>query len=760
MMTLPLRAQAVDEYFYGELDQWQNIKTNKITAKSGKVQSLKATQTEEALYLNVKMATPQAAGTFYLETGSSETGYEGRGLWGGTPAIDYKVEDGSLYKYEGFGTDENWNLVGTIETTLLEEDVVVRVDFKLLGFTAPQPLEVAYFLDPIDYLPAGGAPLLRVSRRIFADETTVFEQSFWDSRTTAAYNTEIEMALEAVCDHQKLFVIVRGDNLNTRNTYFIETEAKGGYSHPFWPESSVNYKVDAGILYEYNESDAKNDWVKVGPVYTYITGEAVIMSVDLALLKSESSSTLKLGYTNDTENFMPLDGGSLLTIDQFVEQPIRANTFYPIEYHGTLNNPFKGWAPNSQGGPYQQPHRLVRTQLLWSDIEPERGVFDWETFETRNNFEYWDSMGVSYIIRFRMDVPSKRNADHMEIPQWLYEMIDGDGTHYDNDDIGTGFSPNYENPILIAEHERLIKAIGERYNDDPRVAFVQLGSVGHWGEWHTWPEGSGKFPVEEVANQYMQHYIDHLDKKLLGIRRPLAHARENNFGFFNDRIGYAPTTEQWLFWLNNGMDYEDWYNGRVYPDAAVPDFWKTAYSAGEFGSGNALLWLKDDTVVETLRQVRLSHTSWIGPCSPAGLHDIPEITNVETLLKTIGYRYVIETVTHSPIIGQGQTFNVEMVWNNKGVAPFYFAWPVELGLVDTKGELVVNVQADVDIRQWLPGRNTLQVGFNIPSDLPAGEYTLVTSINDPSTGQPGVDLAIEGRREDGRYALSTVVVEK
>lgn len=759
MTTLLSAAQNVTDYFYGELDQWPQVEGNTVQLRSGKVLSLKASQTDRALYLNAKMPEPADIGTFYLETEREGYGYAGGSLWRDNPTIHYKIENGTLYNYLGTGFDEDWEEVGDVETILLSEDLVIRVDFDLLGFSAPQPLKVAYRNDSLDILPADGAPMLRVSRRIFGDEDSVRTQAFWDGRTTAADNVEKEFRLAAVKDHQKLFVLVEGYDLNARNTYYLETEGPLAYTHPKWEGAKITHKVDAGILYEYTRVDGVEHWRKIGPVYTYISGEAIVMAVDLHLLGATETSSLKLGFSNAQGLLMPGDP-QLLPITASIKQPIRENTFYPLEYHGVLNNPYKGWAPNSEGGPYNQPHRLVRTQMLWSDIEPERGVFDWEGFEAKNNFEYWDSIGVSYIIRFRMDVPSRRDrGTRMQIPQWLFDMIDGDGVFYDNDDIGKGFSPDYENPIMIAEHERFLKAFGERYNNDPRVAFIQLGSVGHWGEWHTWPEGSGKFPREEVANQYIQHYVDNFDQKLLGIRRPLEHAVKNNFGFFNDRIGNTDTTDQWLFWINNGMDYDDWYNWESYPERAVPDFWKTTYSAGEFGSGNALLWLMDDTVAETLRLVRLSHTSWIGPCSPAGLRNIPEITNVETLLKTIGYRFVVESVTHKPQAAAGQEFSVEMVWNNKGIAPFYFPWPLEVSLADANGEIVLAEVTSQDIRQWLPGRHTVNLSLEIPHELAAGDYTLLVSINDPVSGEPGVDLAITGRRADGRYELSTFKVK-
>lgn len=566
-----------------------------------------------------------------------------------------------------------------------------------------------------------------------------------------------EGRLEAFAAADKLWIRLNERGPDGRSTFYIKTGQSDGYSHHYWQNQVVNYMAEKDTLYKYDESGRVT---ARGRVDTYTMGEIEIVAVDLALLGRVVSGALAVGYTDNRGSFVPQSRSSMLEVEILEAEPIGAATFYPVEYDGILNNPFKGWAPDAKGGPYRQDHRLVRTEMLWSEIEPRQGIFDWAAFEAMNKFDYWEEKGVAHIIRFRMDVPSTRGRAQMQIPQWLYDLIDGDGTWYDTTEIGRGFSPNYSNPILIAEHERFLQEFGARYNNDPRVAFIQLGSVGHWGEWHTWPTGSGEFPPEEVANQYMRHYVENLDQKMLGIRRPFAYATQNNFGYFNDRIGHTPTTDQWLFWINNGMHYENWYDGRSYPETAVPDFWQTSYSAGEFGSGNALLWLGDGEIEETLRQVKLSHTSWIGPCTPANVrNDAPELANVQRLLKTIGYRFVIESVTHQDTVNGGEALAIQMVWNNKGVAPFYFPWPVEVGLARSNGDLALWSLSDLDIRGLLPGEHGTSFELEIPADFAPGSYSLVVAILDPDTGLPGVDLAIEGRRPDGRYKLSEIVIQ-
>jgi hypothetical protein len=52
---------------------------------------------------------------------------------------------------------------------------------------------------------------------------------------------------------------------------------------------------------------------------------------------------------------------------------------------------------------------------------------------------------------------------------------------------GTGTSPFYGDPLIVEALEQFIKAFGRRYNGDKRLAAVQAGLLGYFGEWNTIP---------------------------------------------------------------------------------------------------------------------------------------------------------------------------------------------------------------------------------------------------------------------------------
>src|SRR5690606_17235604 len=126
-----------------------------------------------------------------------------------------------------------------------------------------------------------------------------------------------------------------------------------------------------------------------------------------------------------------------------------------------------------------------------------------------------------------------------------------------------------------------IAALADRYNADPLIAFVQLGSLGHWGEWHTRDEDPGRiaFPKRTVADRYAEPYVRHFADKPLLMRRPHAIARDAKMGLFNDAFGKRESTiDGFLDWYANG--YVNWLTQEEEP--AMPDFWTYAPVGGEF----------------------------------------------------------------------------------------------------------------------------------------------------------------------------------
>lgn len=702
---------------------------------------------------------------------------------------DYLAQNGSVFESTGPGW--NWNPVGAAETVVSSVYApagrsIMELVVDMNGWTnVSSTIRVALGVGNDYAPPVQAAEYPAALSANGADIVVDGQDGDWSVVDNQALSGGGALTLRTVRDDEKLYLLAEGTNMNAQNEFFIDSDghAATGWHDPRWAGSGIDYKVSRNSLYRFDGDDG---WTRIGSVHNQPTPASDLVYLHLSQIGASSSSPMKVAYVSKNAMALPADGAVMLAVDAVVHQDREPGVYYPKENFEVLNNPYMGWVAWSRdvpkkpvGEPYAQPHHLVYAGITWKELEPVKGEFDWAGIESKYQFDYWAGLGKRINLRIVLDLPTT-DPDHMDIPDWLYEELadaeteSGAGKRYETTEVGSGFAPNYNSPVLIAEHERMIRALAERYDDDPRIAFIQIGSLGHWGEFHNYPEGpSGKFPNVRVSDQYVQHYLDHFHHKLLGMRKPFPIAADNRMGLFNDVFGDKGSTQSWLDWTLNGWSDIGLYldpdqdAARMQAASSMPDFWKTNFSGGEFTSGNPLLSLNDNTFMESLAQARASHTSWLGPSSPAdyrvGVNGVTQEVqeNMDTLLKTMGYRFVLESVKHRATASRGTNASLSTHWNNKGVAPFYMNWPVAVALADDDGQLVpstITVSPNTDIRRWLPGGSDAALPLRIPAALTPGNYTVLIGILDPRTDEPGIQLAIDGRRDDGWYALDSIRV--
>lgn len=418
-----------------------------------------------------------------------------------------------------------------------------------------------------------------------------------------------------------------------------------------------------------------------------------------------------------------------------------------------VSNPLKGWAPWSGGETADFVSTLSFVKVSWRELEPEKGEYAFDQVERAHHMDELRRENVRFVLRVVCDDPGEE--EHLDIPDWLYEETGG--SWYDGE-YGRGFSPDYENPAFLEAHSRLMEALGRRYNHDPAIAFIELGSLGHWGEWHV-DESAGidLFPRQEVTDRYVAQYLEAFPDKQLLLRRPYAIGGENGLGLFNDSFGQHSSHEAWLSWIAEG--YVSSENQEQL--AGMPDFWKEGASGGEFATDRAV-W---DYVLEdydaVLDYIRRSHTSWIGPrgFGSVSLEELePEqrelaVQRVNALSQEMGYSFAVTQVQVRQW-ASAPDLNITLTVENLGVAPIYENWPVCLQLMDENGEVVRQDVADGQITDWLPGASQFSYTFAGSGQLPKGKYWLQVGILDPLTGAPGISLANDGETGSCLYRLA------
>ena len=415
------------------------------------------------------------------------------------------------------------------------------------------------------------------------------------------------------------------------------------------------------------------------------------------------------------------------------------------ESQAAFGNPLMGYAPSAWYNEVSEDISLLYMDITWAELEPEEGVYNWASIDEENQISRWRKEGKHLVFRFVCDIPGEEA--HMDIPEWLYEKSGKAGKWYDGE-YGKGFAPDYNNPTIISCHEQAVKALGEHFGQDGLISYVELGSLGHWGEWHVnYSEGIQRIPREAVRDKYILPWTEAFPDARILMRRPFASAEKYGFGLYNDMTGQPEATQSWLGWINNGGEYDQ--TGEKNVIVPMNDFLKTAPSGGEFTSSLSMEEMLDTNLSGTVEMIREAHTTFLGPKIP----DENYVDGYKEVLKNMGYRLWISM---AELKNTAKGSRLKLIWENSGVAPMYKEWPVYVYIEDESGKLVEKSRISIKISSLLPGEKATTLTAleteRLNSLLEKG-YRLSVGIEDPMTELPCVRFAMEALYQEGKNYL-------
>ena len=380
---------------------------------------------------------------------------------------------------------------------------------------------------------------------------------------------------------------------------------------------------------------------------------------------------------------------------------------------------------------------MVFQYISWKELEPAEGKFAFEAWE-KKAWDHARAKDKHVVLRVYVDYPSKPSG----LPDWLRAQGVQETSYRD---YGGGKSPDYNHPKMVQAMERLIAAMGRRYNSHPRVAFIQLGLLGFWGEWHTYPHAK-LFASEATQHRVLRAYQKAFpDKQLMARYADGVLAKYNGIGFHDDM--FPEDTD-------NGKDWSFLARMRRGGHAAG---WKQNVVGGEMVPHAAKKWLGLQWA-HTQEMVRRSHFSWIGPYGPALDADVSVRLKdrSDELVRRMGYQFRLTEIRHSKRVPGGAACSVVVRGINEGVAPFYYPWPVQLVWLNGQGQVLSVVKLQEDIRTWLPGPFELKTSLKVPKN--AGAYQLGLGIIDPWKQKPAIRFANEIASREGWAILGRVEV--
>lgn len=408
----------------------------------------------------------------------------------------------------------------------------------------------------------------------------------------------------------------------------------------------------------------------------------------------------------------------------------------PLPQPGPLDNPLKGWCPYTDAGTIRQPYSMVFLYVPWSELEPTPGNYRFDAWEKSWNVEA--ARGKHIIFRVYIDYPSLPSG----LPGWIREAGVKETPYKAH---GGGLSPDYNDPKMITAMERFIKALGKRYNKHPRIGFIQLGLLGFWGEWHTWPREE-LYATAATEKRIIDAYRKAFPDKSLMVRYARDYAGQQSWIGFHDDMFPEDT--------DNGKDWS--FLSGVRSSGRVNN-WKQAVIGGEMVPNKAKQWLGSQYNT-TQTMLERAHFSWVGPYCPALERSDREefLERSQALVRKMGYEFQLTELSHTRVAEANSAIKISLKGQNNGVAPFYYPWSVELALLDSSGEIITSKKTNWDVRDWQPGQ--FSESAHVPFDVQPGEYRMALGIRDPWQNRPAIRFANELPVIDGWTVLSRIKI--
>jgi len=376
---------------------------------------------------------------------------------------------------------------------------------------------------------------------------------------------------------------------------------------------------------------------------------------------------------------------------------------------------------------------------------------------------------------------------------------------------GHYFIPDWNDKFFVDRMEALLKVLGSRYDDDPRIGNIDIGLYGSWGEWHTagLPDSrdykQGKIPYtvnDSYYNLNQQAYQANngvpgayqvgstASKQAIVWAHARAFANKQLLMLTDDADTLCAAMRIDIGNLPIGLrrdslgSYQAW--GWKFPPSPecksadgqdlVAERWRHApFIAEPFGNGSSAgfpcqTFEIDPTtnqlaILEEVPQYHIAAIKNGAFCTGTWSALMQaEQAAVWTGGLTAGYRYapgkiIVQVHQADPM---HKLLVVTSQWNNDGITPTYSAWRVEFALRDIKAapqQRATRFVSDIELRSILPGAAySYEDRFVMPTDLAPGEYELDVRVIDPLHYFMPMQLALKDQESDGYYKLGTLEI--
>lgn len=450
-----------------------------------------------------------------------------------------------------------------------------------------------------------------------------------------------------------------------------------------------------------------------------------------------------------------------------------------------LSNPHKGWyhhyysnglwnyglTPEEDGLLKSFPgmdHIYLR--LAWSYFEKEEGVYDWSLID--RIVEKYVPMGYGISLRITChETGSAPNAVGQNVggrnyatPYWV-RQAGAKGTDIPKGDkTAKCWCPDYGDPIFLEKLENFHKALAARYDGKPWLRYVDVGSMGDWGEGHTSFSINQMIPDEVVKKHFDIYARCYRKTPVVSMENSMSYKREKepNWGStHSDSIeglicyaydkGFGLRCDSYLvdWYIKIGAAkwaimrpymYEKFYRDRLIVHES--EHYDHVIAAGNWigQEGEGYVQKAGCSGRELfINSMILTHPTYIGYHGhlKKWLSENPELAAY--LANKCGYWLI-------PVSAEVHDDAITVKWFNNGVAPCLHEYALRLHFYNPLGaDTVVEIPESGNMA-WMPGETTQKTySFRYPENLIGEKVRMFMELYDHDTERT-IDVGLRSEK--------------
>ncbi|MFW5831876.1 MAG: hypothetical protein ACOCVA_06470 [Prolixibacteraceae bacterium] len=472
-------------------------------------------------------------------------------------------------------------------------------------------------------------------------------------------------------------------------------------------------------------------------------------------------------------------------------EPVKVNLESQWDTVRPLANPDKGWYHHLiDNGTWRYEVRNdsifdafpgmdhIYLRLAWSYLDPEEKKFDWSLID--NAIDKYVPKG--YGVSFRVTCKERRGVEEGGVnqkidgviyatPKWVRDA-GAKGVEVVSKGGALTWSPDWDDPVFLEKLDNFHRVFSERYCNEPWVRYVDIGSIGDYGEGHTNP--STKIPptVEEIKANIDVYLKNYKNTQLVVAdgwffwNKPENEAQELYDYAVERGISVRDDSPMVEWWLNKNFDtwsishphfYDPLYKEK--PIVFELQHYGNVKADGNWLGKNGSEIIPEYNVsgAEIFRNaLKIMHTTYIGYHGYVEefLTDNPDLA--EELLNLCGYWYFPKSVHIAEFDDDNLSFEIE--WLNKGVAPAYNVYALKGKLIpDDKSAKIIEFEIeDSGNKNWMPGETYMERYSVVLNEKPKGNYQLAIQVFDQKSNRI-VDLGLaQAVKKDDFFLLQKI----